>query len=146
MSYIDVDYLERRIGPAVLSGTVSSQNTPSSMTGSVLSDFMEDASSWIDSFLAPYYDVPLSDPPAVLMGLCADKTYANLCIRANLTVPASVQARIEDSAGYLGEMINQKIKLPNQSTENEKDPAGHFFPSVSGSTKFQASDLRGTFF
>lgn len=148
MAYADSDYFIRRWGPIFVSASVSQNGTTASMTGSLINDVLDEASSVIDSYCAPYYEIPLTPVQPVLKALTCDIAMEFILIRATESVPEDLTTRIEHGFTYLNDLLAQKIRVPNVETTNEKDPAGHIFAPTSGSVnqKFGVNQLRGKYF
>lgn len=142
MAYIDEDYLRRRFTDEVVSASVSFNGTLESVTGSLISDVLEESSDFIDSYLEPFYDAPVDSGNAMLKGLCADRAMTVLYTRANMEIPEYLSVRMLETSEYLQELSEYRIRIKNVSTDQEKDPGGFYIST--GSTSSQLGiGLRG---
>lgn len=78
---------------------------------------LNDASVLIDGYIGGRYSLPLSNPPAVLTGLCCDVARYLL---HDKNVPEVVKARYEQAVAMLNKFGSGKLSLLPPSSDDNK--------------------------
>lgn len=137
MAYIDLEYLGNLTTEGQLSGALHYGGTPTASTGSVAQQYIDGASSYVDSFLGPAgYDVPISSPPDILKEITGYKALEGILIRANRQIDTTLQSRLDHNTGYLIQLQNGAIRLPGITGSVAASPGGSKVYSTSGSVEF----------
>lgn len=146
-AYIDKEYLENLIGPGELSGCLHYGGTPTSQTGSVVTQFIAASSDYVDSFVENAgYDVPLSTVPANIKLIVSWHVYRSLLLRANRPIPDALEQEIRTGNGYLLELAKGTISLPGVAEDEEGAPqGGSSFSATDDAPSYFGKGLRGVY-
>lgn len=138
-NYITLEYVKKKI-------TVSDLNLFGNNDGSgnlndgYITDIVDDANNFVDSYLSGVYEIPISPVPEILVRITFDIFYYRiLSARHSYKVPEEITKQYERSLTLLGEM--QRGKFLSKAEPTGKTKPGSIVSSKEGESKYFTKDL-----
>lgn len=138
-NYITLEYVKKKI-------TVSDLNLFGNNDGSgnlndgYITDIVDDANNFVDSYLSGVYEIPISPVPEILVRITFDIFYYRiLSARHSYKVPEEITKQYERSLLLLKDM-QRGLFLSEAEPQDGKKP-GSILTNKEGKTKYFTDDL-----